>query len=209
MTRVRVKVCGFTREADVDAAIAADVDAVGFVLWPGSPRAVTPARARDLARRLPPWVTRVGVMVNPSPDDAAAAVAVAGLGALQLHAVTDVAPFLTQGVPLLWVAALDPSGPPPAAPAGTTLMLDAGDPDRHGGTGRTIDWARAADLARTHRLVLAGGLTPDNVGSAVARVRPYGVDVSSGVEHSPGVKSADRIRRFVLAARQSFSETVS
>jgi phosphoribosylanthranilate isomerase len=209
VTRVRIKVCGLTREEDIDAAVAADVDAVGFVLWAGSPRAVTAARARELARRLPPWVTRVGVMVNPAPDDAAAAVATAGLGALQLHAVGDPAPFLSQGVPLVWVAALDPSAPSPVAPEGTTLMIDAHDPDRHGGTGRMVDWGRAADLARTHRLVLAGGLTPDNVAAAVARVRPYGVDVSSGVEIAPGIKCADRLRRFVLAVRQPFSETVS
>lgn len=206
MTRVRVKVCGLTREQDVDAAAAADVDAVGFVLWPGSPRAVTAARARDLARRLPPWVTRVGVMVNPTAVEAGVAVADAGLGALQLHAVADPAPFVALGVPLVWVAALGPATPLPAAPTGVTLMVDAHDPDRHGGTGRAIDWARAAVLARTCRLVLAGGLTPDNVAAAVGLVRPYGVDVSSGVELSPGIKSADRILQFVTAARQPSHE---
>ncbi len=208
MSRVRIKVCGLTREEDVDAAVAADVDAVGFVLWPESPRAVTAARARELARRLPPWVARVGVMVNPTPGAAADAVRDAGLGVLQLHAVSDAAPFLAQAVPLLWVAPLSPSAPPPAVPEGATLMVDAHDPARHGGTGRTVDWTRAAALARTTRLVLAGGLTPENVAAALACVRPYGVDVSSGVELAPGIKSADRILRFVAAARQSLSETV-
>ena len=209
MTRVRIKVCGFTREEDVDAAVAADVDAVGFVLWPSSPRAVTFARARDLARRLPPWVVRVGVMVNPTADEAAAAIGTIGLGALQVHAVTDPAPLLAHGVPLLWVAALDPVAPPPTAPEGVTLMVDAHDPERHGGTGRPIDWTRAAALARTRRLVLAGGLTPENVAAAVAQVQPYGVDVSSGIELAPGIKSAERIRQFARAARHALSETVT
>lgn len=208
MTRVRIKVCGLTRPEDIDAAVAADVDAVGFVLWPESPRAVTAARARELARRLPPWIARVGVMVNPTPAAAAEAVREAGLSALQLHAVSDAAPFLAQGVPLLWVAPLSPTTRPPTAPAGTTLMVDAHDPARHGGTGRTIDWTRAAVLARATRLVLAGGLTPENVADAVAAVRPYGVDVSSGVELAPGIKSADCILRFVAAARPSLSETL-
>ncbi len=132
----------------------------------------------------------------------------AGLSALQLHAVSDAAPFLAQGVPLLWVAPLSPTTRPPTAPAGTTLLVDAHDPVRHGGTGRTIDWTRAAVLARATRLVLAGGLTPENVADAVAAVRPYGVDVSSGVEVAPGIKSADQHpARSWRAARPSLSET--
>ena len=208
MTRLRIKVCGLTREGDVEMAGEADVDSVGFVLWHGSPRAVSLARATELARRLPPSVTPVGVMVRPALADAAAAVGAIQLGALQLHGVADPTPFLTLGVPVIWVAALTPMATP-KVPRGTTLMLDAHDPERHGGTGRTTDWSRAADIARTTRLVLAGGLTPENIADAVARVRPYGVDVSSGVELSPGIKCADRIRRFVEAARRPFSEPVS
>lgn len=206
MTRVRIKVCGLTREEDIDAATAADVDAVGFVLWARSPRAVTAARARALARRLPPWVTRVGVMVDPPVGDAAAAIAEIGLGAVQLHGVADPTPFLAHGVPVLWVRSLEAAAPPLVVPQGATLMLDAHDPDRHGGTGRTIDWTRAADIARTARLVLAGGLTPENVAHAVAQVWPYGVDVSSGIELSPGIKSPDRLQRFVDAARRPSAE---
>ena len=207
MTRLRIKVCGFTREQDVDALAHADVDAAGFVLWPGSRRAVTMARAAALARRLPADVTPVGVMVRPTVDDAGRAVAVIGLGELQLHDVDDPAPFLALGVPLVWVAPLV-DGVAPVAPPGTLLMVDAHDPACHGGTGRTIDWTRAAALARVRRLLLAGGLTPENVAAAVAQVRPFGVDVSSGIEDSPGVKSTDRILRFVTAARQPLSENV-
>lgn len=199
----RIKICGLTRADDVALAGSLDVDAVGFVLWGGSPRAVTAADAGRLSRALPPWVARVGVFVTPSPDEVLAAVRVAGLSAVQLYGATDAAPFVALGIPVLWAASLDDAGSMPVAPPGTTLLLDAHDPVRHGGTGRLVDWARAAAVAATARLVLAGGLTPDNVGAAVAQVRPYGVDVSSGVEDAPGIKSPERVRRFVAAVRQS------
>lgn len=205
MTRLRIKLCGFTREHDVEALAAVDVDAAGFVLWHGSPRAVSLTRAIELARRLPASVTPVGVMVRPTLGEAAMAVGTAGMGELQLHGVADPSPFFALGVPIVWVAPLV-DGALPVAPPGTLLMVDAHDPERHGGTGRTVNWAQAATLARTARLVLAGGLTPENVHRAVALVRPYGIDVSSGIEDSPGVKSADRILRFVAAARQPLPE---
>ena len=208
MTRLRIKLCGFTREQDVEALPQVDVDAAGFVLWHGSPRAVTVSRAMELARRLPAGVTPVGVMVRPTVGEAGMAVAAVGLGELQLHGVADPAPYFALGVPIVWAAPLV-DGVIPVAPPGTLLMVDAHDPEGHGGTGRTVNWAQAATLARSARLVLAGGLTAENVHRAVSLVRPYGIDVSSGIEVSPGVKSADRIRRFVEAARQPLSETVS
>ncbi|MBP7776913.1 MAG: phosphoribosylanthranilate isomerase [Acidobacteria bacterium] len=201
MSSVRLKICGLTRETDVDAVAALDVDAVGFVLWPGSPRAVTPAAAAVLGRRLPPWMARVGVMVGPTPAEASVAVRQGGLSVLQVHEVDDVTPLVALGVPIVWVTSLDRAAETPT-PAGATLMVDAVDPVRHGGTGRPIDWARAADLARRERLVLAGGLTAENVARAIAMVRPYGVDVSSGVESAPGLKSPERLRQFVAAVRQ-------
>jgi phosphoribosylanthranilate isomerase len=108
-------------------------------------------------------------------------------------------------VPVLWAASLHDGAVDPVAPGGTTLLLDAHDPVRHGGTGRTIDWSRARAIAARERLVLAGGLTAENVGRAIADVCPYGVDVSSGVEATPGIKSAERMRAFVEAVRQSHS----
>ena len=208
MTRLRVKLCGFTRESDVEALAGVDVDAAGFVLWHGSPRAVTITRAMELARRLPSGVAPVGVMVRPTVGEAGVAVATIGLAELQLHDVDDPAPFVALGVPIVWVAPLV-EGVAPVVPPGTLLMVDAHDARRHGGTGRTVNWAQAATLARASRLVLAGGLTPENVHRAVSLVRPYGIDVSSGIELSPGVKSADRILRFVAAARLAIPETVS
>lgn len=208
MTRLRIKLCGFTRDEDVDALAHVDADAAGFVLWHGSPRAVTVTRAVELARRLPVSVTPVGVMVRPTVGEAGMAVATIGLGELQLHGVADPTPYFALGVPIVWVAPLV-DGVAPVAPRGTLLMVDAHDPERHGGTGRTVDWTQAARLARGARLVLAGGLTPENVHRAVSIVRPYGIDVSSGIETAPGVKSVDRIQRFVAAARRPLSETVS
>jgi phosphoribosylanthranilate isomerase len=198
---VRIKLCGIARADDAALAGRAGADAVGFVLWPGSPRAVDVATAASLGRHLPPWTVRVGVFVAASVDAVAGAVRDAGLGAVQLHGVADPLPYLGLAVPIVWAAALREGQPEPTAPPGTTLLLDAYDPRRHGGTGTTIDWARAAAIAAREPIVLAGGLTPDNVTEAIARVRPYGVDVSSGVETAPGVKSPARVLAFVAAAR--------
>lgn len=206
MTPVRIKICGLTRLEDAQLAGHLEVDAVGVVLWPGSPRAVDLATAGALCRAVPPWTVRVGVFVSASVEAVGAAVRAVGLGAVQLHGVDDPSPYLSLHVPILWSMPLRDDAPDPVAPEGTTLMLDAHDPTRHGGTGRTIDWRRARDIARRERLVLAGGLTAENVGRAIAEVRPYGVDVSSGVEATPGVKSAVRLRAFVDAARRAASE---
>jgi len=201
MTGVRVKICGFTRADDVAAAARAGADAVGFVLWPGSPRAVDVAAAAALGRHALPWTIRVGVFVAASVDAVAAAVRDAGLGAVQLHGVADPAPYRALPVPVIWALPLKDDGAEPSAPPGTTLMVDAYDPRRHGGTGRTVDWTRAAAIAGREPLILAGGLTPATVADAVRRVRPYGVDVSSGVEEAPGLKSAARMAAFVAAVR--------
>ena len=203
---VRVKICGLTRIDDVAAAARAGADAVGFVLWPGSPRAVTVERAAELGRALPPWTARVGVFVSVSVDAVRAAVQAAGLSAVQLHGLTEATPYLALPVPVLWSVPLRDGGPDPTAPAGTTLMLDAYDPRRHGGTGRPVDWRRAAAIAGREPIVLAGGLTPDNVAEAIGTVRPYGIDVSSGVEDGPGVKSAALMTAFVDAARRGARE---
>jgi phosphoribosylanthranilate isomerase len=149
---------------------------------------------------------RVGVFVSASVEAVGAAVREAGLGAVQLHGIADPAPYLSLSVPVIWSAALREGAPDPTAPPGTTLMVDAYDPRRHGGTGRPVDWTRAAAIARRERLVLAGGLTADTVAEAIALVRPYGIDVSSGVEDAPGIKSLTRLAAFVAAARRTTRE---
>lgn len=196
-----IKFCGLTREADVDAAVELGVDAVGFVLWPRSPRAVTTAALAALVRRVPPAVTPVGVFVRPSTDEVTAAID-AGIRVMQVHGGPGV--VRRRDDCDVWVAtSLADEDTLVAAPPDCTLLLDAHDPERHGGTGRTIDWAGAARIASTRRVILAGGLTPANVAEAIRHVRPYGVDVASGIEEAPGVKDAETMRAFVTAVREA------
>ena len=186
-----VKVCGITRLEDAAAAVDAGAGAIGFVFWPDSPRFVDPYRARAIAATLPPFVTAVGLFVNQTLSHVNAVAALVRLGAVQLHG--DETPAFAAGVAAPVIRAL-PVGAAAAWPDGTTLLLDAHDPVKRGGTGRTIDWTAAADLAARRRVLLAGGLTPDNVADAIARVRPFGIDVSSGVERAPGIKDHQRLR---------------
>jgi phosphoribosylanthranilate isomerase len=197
-----VKICGITRMEDAAAAVAAGASAIGFVFWPGSPRFIDPYRARAIAATLPPFVTAVGLFVNQPRGHIAAVASLVRLGAVQLHG--DETPEFAASVSSPVIKALSitvrlkpdttHSFDAGAWPARTTLLLDAHDPVRRGGTGQTIDWDAAASVAAERRILLAGGLTPDNVAEAIARVRPFGVDVSSGVEQAPGIKDHRRVR---------------
>ncbi len=193
-----VKICGVTRPEDAAAAAAFGADFVGFVLWPNSPRAMTVDRIRPIVAALPASAIPVGVFVDPTADEVIAA-ADAGIKIAQIH--SD-APAFLRGVtiPVVRVVHLSEDWIAPDVPD-ELIHLDAHDPVARGGTGRTIDWERAAVIARKRRVILAGGLTPANVGAAVARVRPYAVDVSSGVESSPGIKDHALIQAFVSAAK--------
>ncbi len=200
---VRIKICGLTRVEDARVAGDLGIEAAGLVLWAGSPRAVTLEQAAAVCAALPPWTMRVGVFVRPTIDELESSIAAIGLGAVQIHGADDPAAYRAVRVPVVWAASLRAGAPVPTTPAGMTLLLDAYDPDRHGGTGRTIDWSQARTVAqREGRLVLAGGLTPANVAHAIAAVRPWGVDVSSGVETTPGIKSPSCMEAFVAAVRR-------
>jgi phosphoribosylanthranilate isomerase len=185
-----VKICGITRVDDALAAVEAGANAIGFVFWPKSPRFVDPYRARSIARALPPFVTPVGLFVNQPHAFIAGVASLVRLGAVQLHG--DETPEFAASIAAPVIRAL-PVDRAAAWPAGATLLLDAHDPVQRGGTGRTIDWEAAARLSAARRVLLAGGLTPENVADAVARVRPFGIDVSSGVERAPGIKDHRRI----------------
>jgi phosphoribosylanthranilate isomerase len=197
-----VKVCGITRPEDALAAVAAGATAIGFIFWPGSPRQVTADQARRVTRELPAFVTSVGVFVNQPLEEIEAAVRTAGLSAVQLHGDEDrgFASRLSRPVIKAVSQRLEEARDWPAA---VTLLVDAHDPQRRGGTGQKADWTAAAGLARERRIVLAGGLTSENVSKAVQQVRPFGVDVSSGVESSPGIKDHGRIRAFFQALQGS------
>ena len=195
-----VKICGITRLEDAEAAVRFGASMIGFVLWPDSPRAATLDTIRAIAPALPKTVTPVGVFVDPTADEVKAA-ADAGIQMAQIH--SD-APTFLRGVPIPIVRAVHLAfdrvdGVEPDI-ADDLVLLDAHDPVKHGGTGKTVDWRRAALVARARRIILAGGLTPANVRQAIEEVRPYGVDTASGVESSPGIKDHELMRAFIEAA---------
>jgi phosphoribosylanthranilate isomerase len=202
LRRPRVKICGLTRPEDAALAVDLGADAVGFIFWRRSPRAIDLSRAAAIARGLPSFVTRVGVFVNPSPAEVSAVVDEVGLDVVQLHGDEQLDAFAGVGARLLRALALtsdDAVAQARAVPASVMLLVDAHDPDRRGGTGRSADWARARRLAAERPVVLAGGLTAANVRQAIAEVGPWAVDISSGVESSPGIKDPDRLRQLFAA----------
>jgi phosphoribosylanthranilate isomerase len=192
-----VKICGITRMEDAEAAVEAGASALGFVFWPKSPRFIDPYRARAIAASLPPFVVPVGVFVNQPAEYVKGVAALVRLGGVQLHGDEDVSYGASIPYPLIRAVAINQQTDASRIdmwPRSTTLLLDVHDPVSRGGTGRTIDWTIAAPIAAKRRALLAGGLTPDNVADAVASVRPFGIDVSSGVETSPRVKDPARLR---------------
>ncbi|MDR9439869.1 MAG: phosphoribosylanthranilate isomerase [Halomonas sp.] len=202
--RTRIKFCGMTRPEDVDAAVAAGADALGFVLWPGSKRAVDEQRLAELAARVPAFVTRVGLFVDPDP--ALVARCAEHLDLLQFHGNESPEACLAVGRP--WIKALrmrdglDLHAAAEAYAGARALLLDAYRPGVPGGTGETFDWSRIpAGLAKP--VILAGGLTPDNVAEAIAAVAPFAVDVSGGIETGPGIKDVARMAAFLRAVRRA------
>jgi phosphoribosylanthranilate isomerase len=201
----RIKICGLTREADVDDAVAAGADAIGFVLYARSPRAVSAARAGELAQRLPPFVTPVLLFVNATADELQAGLGAVPHALLQFHGDEMPDACRQPGRPYLRAARMAPgfdlldfaSGYPDAA----GLLLDA-HVDGYGGGGKAFDWSLIASGV-PRPVVLSGGLNPANVIDGVTRVRPWAVDVSSGVEVGKGLKDALLMRRFCEAVREA------
>jgi phosphoribosylanthranilate isomerase len=211
--RTRIKICGLTREQDVDAAVQAGADAVGFVLYPGSPRFVSAARAAQLASRLPPFVTPVLLFVNESDAGVAAACQAVPAAMLQFHGdetpqqcaqAAAGRPWMRAArIPLEAAVAFDLVEFAALHEHARAILVDA-HVDGYGGGGKAFDWSRLPPSVNAH-LVLSGGLTPANVTDGIVQVRPrcrtLAVDVSSGVESAKGVKDPDKIHRFVAAVR--------
>ena len=198
----RVKVCGITRIDDALLAAELGASALGFVFWPGSPRFIEPDAAHEIVAALPAAVVCVGVFVDQDVSYLRHASEVVPLGAVQLHGHESVAFAEGLMTPVIKAVPVDEGFDPAsidALPSSLTVLLDAHDPARRGGTGRTINWQRARLAARRRPVVLAGGLTPENVAEAVDLVRPYAVDVSSGVEDAPGVKDPLKMAAFFKA----------
>jgi phosphoribosylanthranilate isomerase len=201
LSRTRIKFCGLTRAADVDAAVDLGVDAVGFVLVPGSPRYVDLEAAAALRSRLPPFVVAVALFRDPDASTVKAALDRLRPDVLQFHGDEDGAFAASFGCRYLAVVGM---GSPDADieatlqrhPQAVGVLLDAHQRGTMGGQGRSFDWLRIPrNLSKP--MILAGGLRTDNVAEAVARVRPYAVDVSSGIEISPGVKDSAKMKAFI------------
>ena len=205
MSMTRIKICGLTRAQDVDAAVEAGVDAVGLVFYPESARFVSLAQATELARRVPPFVTIVGLFVNASPETVRATLAALPIHLLQFHGDEDDAFCRQFGRPFLKAVRVRPeidmSRQLAAFPSAQAILLDAF-VEGYGGGGKTFDWTLVPDVL-PKPIVLSGGLDAENVGDAIRRVRPLAVDVSSGVESGKGIKDVAKIRAFVKAVRHA------
>lgn len=211
---VRIKICGVTQEADAELAIRLGADALGLNFYSASPRYLTPERASALLRVLPPFVCPVGLFVNRAYEQMAAALeGLTAIRMLQCHG-DELNPRLPRDRAVVvafpvadrmsleridrFLAACREHGQLPAA-----ILVDACVPGQYGGTGHQAPWQLLAEYRPGVPLILAGGLTPDNVAAAIRLVRPYAVDVASGVESSPGRKDPEKLRRFIAAVRDA------
>ena len=204
---VRVKVCGITNLEDALVAALAGADALGFNFWPRSPRYIAPRAAADIIAQLPPLVTSVAVVVDEPPAQVARLARRSGVRAVQLHgqeSQQDVAALAADGFAVLKAVRVGRDFRPQQLRPYVgvdAFLLDTEVKGRRGGTGKSFDWKKARAANRYGRVLLAGGLTVENVGEAVAQARPYGVDVCSGVERRPGNKDHDLLREFIRRAK--------
>jgi len=210
MTRTRIKICGLTREEDIDAAVDAGADAIGMVFYPPSPRALTVAHAAMLRRRVPPFVDVVALFVNATRNEIDAVRGEVGPELLQFHGDEPEADCARYGQ--RYLRAFRVGGPGLDTAAGLLESCEAfgsatgwlfdSHSDGYGGSGRTFDWSLVSS-ASARPVVLSGGLHASNVAQAIQAVRPAAVDVSSGVESARGIKSAERIRDFIAEVRRA------
>ena len=204
MQRTRIKFCGLTRPADIEAAVRLGVDAIGLVFAPGSPRRVDLATAAALRKRIPGLCHCVALVMDQPHDTVQAIVQTVRPDMLQFHGSESAADCARFGLPYIKALGLGGEAETEVQAFPNALILtDSHAPGQAGGTGQTFDWNRVADWTRQRPVMLAGGLHADNVESAIATARPYAVDVSSGVESAPGIKSIDRMQAFVRAVQRA------
>lgn len=210
MNKLFVKICGITRSQDAELAVGLGANALGFVCWPNSPRYISVEAASAIAAHVPANVLKVGVFVDQPAEEVARIMDEIGLGVAQLHGHESpeycrelTKKYVVSGFNRTVIKAVAMSGNGSVNIADfepdVLLLVDAHDPEKFGGTGKTVNWDAAREIAATRRTILAGGLNAANVKLAVRSVRPYGVDVSSGVEMAPGVKDPNRMRAFFEA----------
>jgi phosphoribosylanthranilate isomerase len=202
----RIKICGITNESDALHAVACGADALGFVFFADSPRCVEPGTVRSIIDKLPTGIVKVGLFVNEQPETVNRIAVESGIDLVQLHG--DETPVECRKIDKPVIKALRVRDAESFSGwqdyPGDAILLDAWHPEKFGGTGESCDWELAAEMARQTTIILAGGLHPNNVADAVTMVRPHGVDVSSGVEQSPGKKDPDKVAEFIKNARESF-----
>ena len=204
---IKIKICGITNAQDAEAAVTAGADALGFVFYAQSPRCIEPAVAKRIIAQLPPFVLPVGVFVNHDRDTILKVFDECGLALAQLHGEETPTFCESLGRPVLRALRLRDRGSLLALAEYKGRMgvrgfvVDAFSTKAYGGTGQTGDWFLAREVAQAAPILLAGGLTPNNVQEAIRQVQPYGVDVSSGVEERPGQKNHEKIRAFTQAVR--------
>jgi len=205
---VRVKICGITRMEDAELALELGADALGFNFWPRSRRFCDPAVAQQIVRRLPPLTSAVAVFVNQPRGEVQRICAQIGATAIQLHG--DETPEFCDGFSLPVIKAIQIRGPESLAACTqyrvSAFLMDTPSPG-FGGTGRSFPWRALASRTDPRPILLAGGLTPENVRRAIRQVRPYAVDVATGVESAPGVKSPKKMARFIAAAKRALLDT--
>lgn len=202
--QVKVKICGITNVADALAAIEAGADALGFVFYEKSPRHITPEQAAVVIQALPPFISKVGLFVDATPETVRSTVASTGIDTLQFHGMET--PDFCKAFRMTVVKAIRVQGSKSLKDLGhypvSGILLDSFVPGQQGGTGAKFDWSLALEAKRVGKpIILAGGLKPQNVEEAIRSVNPYGVDVSSGVESAPGRKDIAKVRDFISAAR--------
>ncbi|NOR19270.1 MAG: phosphoribosylanthranilate isomerase [Xanthomonadales bacterium] len=208
MTAVIIKICGLTREQDVKAAVSSGADAIGFV-FTASPRRISADTARRLSSDIPAGVLRVGLLLNQHRSEIDQVINSVTLDVLQFHGNESEQDCDVYGLPWLKAVAMENAESASQAerdyPSAMGLLFDSHSAGNRGGSGKLFDWSLSAPLSKP--VWLAGGLNPDNVAEAIRAVRPYAVDVSSGVESAPGIKDADRISKFINAVRVSESDS--
>jgi len=203
---VKIKICGITSYEDARAAVEAGADALGFVFYDKSPRFINPVKAAGIISRLPPFIQTVGLFVNEETAQVNWTADYCGIDVVQLHGdetpedCLEVKRRVIKAFRVQKIVSLDPLEKyQDYQVAG--YLLDAWSPDAYGGTGRTFNWELAQSAKQYGPVILAGGLTADNIAEAIRVVKPYGVDVSSGVESAPGKKDLEKVKEFIRVAK--------
>jgi phosphoribosylanthranilate isomerase len=199
----RVKICGITNAEDALSAVEMGADALGFIFYKGSKRYIDPARASEIISALPPLISLVGVFVNQGIDEIKKTAEMSGIDTLQLHG--DESPEFCAMLPYKMIKALRVKDTVDTDVVELypvrAILFDRHSDELYGGTGRSFDWDALKNMKISKKIILSGGLTPENVSRAIEMVKPYGVDVSTGVEDSPGRKNHIKMRKFIEAVR--------